>query len=69
MKKTRTRIEICGDWFGGDRELEALAAATGFKTIPRLARHVLNEVSGIKTPAQFYRALSRFHDEKAHPKV
>lgn len=69
MKKTRERIEIPGDWHAADRHLEALAEQTGFKTVPRLARHLLNEVAGIRTPAQFYRALSKFHDEKASPKV
>lgn len=68
MKKTRERIEIPGDWHGHDRALDKLAARTGFQTIPRLARHVLNEISGIKSPAVFYRALSKFHDAKTSPK-
>jgi hypothetical protein len=58
----RDRIRIPGDWRGRDRHLEALARKTGHGTLGCLASFVLYEVSRCKTPAQFYRAVSKFHD-------
>jgi len=59
---SRQRIEIPGDWQKHDRHLYRLAQETGFGTVNRLLRHVANELSGCRTPAQFYTACATLHD-------
>lgn len=59
----RERIEIPGDWQRHDRHLEKLARETGFGTVNRLLRHVANELSALRTPAQFYRACGHLHGD------
>ena len=57
-KNDRERIELPGDWQHYDRHLYKLAQETGFGTVNRLLRHVANELSGIRTPADFYLACA-----------
>jgi hypothetical protein len=59
----RSRIVIPEDWIGRDRRLTALVQKTGFQSINQLAAHMLYEVSHVKTPRKFYRALSAFAEE------
>ena len=61
---SRDAIEIPGDWQMRDRHLYALAKKTGFKTVNRLLAHVAYELSAVRTPADFYRACSLFHDAR-----
>ena len=39
------------------------SAETGFGTVNRLLRHVANELSALRTPAQFYRACGHLHGD------
>ena len=67
-KNDRERIELPGDWQHYDRHLYKLAQETGFGTVNRLLRHVANELSGIRTPADFYLACAILHGYRPAPK-